>query len=72
VTPIFLHAGLIHLATNLLMQARLGLFIEAQWGTRVFTVMYLVTGTFASLCSAVFKPEQIAVGASGSLMGVMG
>lgn len=71
-TPIFLHAGVIHLGTNLLMQARLGLFIEAQWGTPVFTALYLATGIFASLCSAVFKPEQIAVGASGSLMGVMG
>lgn len=72
VTPIFLHAGLVHLATNLLMQLRVGLFVETLWGTRVYTAIYLASGVFASVYSCAFKPEQISVGASGSLMGVMG
>lgn len=36
VTPIFLHAGVIHLASNLVMQLRLGLYLEVEWGSLAF------------------------------------
>lgn len=65
VTPIMLHAGLIHLATNLLMQLRLGLFLEIQWGTKTWLPIYFGSGIFASLWSMVLKADSIGVGASG-------
>ena len=36
VTPIFLHAGVIHIASNLVMQLRLGLYLEIEWGSLAF------------------------------------
>lgn len=72
VTPIFLHAGFIHLVTNLLMQLRVGVYVEQIFGWRRFTVLYLASGIYASVMSAALKPDQISVGASGALMGVMG
>lgn len=71
-TPMFLHAGIIHLVTNLLMQLRLGLYVEQMWGTPAFTAIYVSSGVFSAVYSAVLKPDQISVGASGSLMGIMG
>lgn len=72
VMPIFLHAGLIHLATNLAMQLRMGLFLEVSWGTARFLQIYFGSGILASAFSAVTIPDKIGVGASGALMGVMG
>jgi hypothetical protein len=71
-TPIFLHAGLVHLLTNVLMQLRLGLYLEVMWGMKAWLLIYFGSGVFASAWSAVLKPETIGVGASGALMGIMG
>jgi membrane associated rhomboid family serine protease len=71
-TPVFLHAGFLHLAANLLMQLRVGLYVEQLWGTAAFTGIYLATGVYATAASAVLRPAQISVGASGALMGVLG
>lgn len=62
-TPIFLHAGLIHLAMNVLMQLRLGLYMELTWGPVVWGALYWGSGIASSLASAVLKPETISVGA---------
>lgn len=72
ITPIFLHAGIIHLATNLAMQLRMGLYLEIAWGTRRWLYIYFGSGILASIWSCVLKPDQLGVGASGALMGVMG
>ena len=72
VAPIMLHAGFIHLLANLVMQLRLGLFLELQWGRPIFLAIYVSAGIFATLGSALFLPASIGVGASGALMGVLG
>ena len=71
-TPIFLHAGVIHLVSNLAMQLRIGLFLEFQWGRARFLTVYILAGIFAEAASAVFLPDALGVGASGALMGIMG
>lgn len=72
VTPIFLHAGFIHLLTNLVMQLRLAIFLEIKWGLKTFLIIYFLAGVFSSCFSAVCIPQSIGVGASGALMGIMG
>ena len=69
---IMLHNGLLHLATNLLMQLRLGVLAEITWGTRRFLPLYVCAGVMGSLFSTVVMPNAIGVGASGALCGVLG
>jgi len=71
-TPIFLHAGILHLATNMFMLLRFGYVLEDRWGTLKFGLVYLLTGINASLWSSVIGPRDVSVGASGALMGIMG
>jgi membrane associated rhomboid family serine protease len=71
-TPILLHGGLLHLLLNMLCQWRFALYIERRWGTLKFAAVYVGAGFGASLLSCLWSPDRIGVGASGSLMGVIG
>ena len=71
-TPILLHAGIIHLVMNMICQWRFALFVERRWGTPRFAAVYLSAGFGATLLSLLWNPNKIAVGASGALMGIMG
>ena len=70
--PIFLHNGLLHVFTNLLMQVRLGIQAEIFWGMRRFVPLYFGAGIMGSLLSTVLLPNAVSVGASGALCGVLG
>ncbi len=70
--PIFLHNGLLHVFTNLLMQVRLGIQAELFWGMRRFLPLYFGAGVMGSLLSTVLLPNAVSVGASGALCGVLG
>lgn len=72
ITPIFLHAGILHLLVNLIAQLRFGLYLERKWGTVLFVLTYLSSGVGGSLMSCLLNPGSISVGASGALMGMMG
>ena len=76
-TAIFLHAGFIHLGFNLFALYVLGPPLERSVGTLRFVVCYLVSG-LASGAGVVgltliglVQPAQL-VGASGSIMGIVG
>ena len=71
-TPIFLHAGILHLAGNAWMLLRFGYVLETRWGWWRFGLVYLLSGLGASLWSAVLGYETVSVGASGAIMGLMG
>jgi len=71
-TPSLLHAGFIHLAMNVTMQLRIGLYLELQWGASKWLCVYFASGVGSALLSSVFLPDQLGVGASGSLMGLLG
>ncbi|KAL6076911.1 Rhomboid-domain-containing protein [Balamuthia mandrillaris] len=69
ITPIFLHVGIGHLAMNLLMQLKVGLSLEAAYGWHRVAPIYMLSGVAGNLVSSIFLPQQVTVGASGSLFG---
>lgn len=43
-TPVLLHAGLLHIGFNLFFQSSLGYQYESQWGTRRIIAIYWASG----------------------------
>ena len=73
-TSMFVHAGLAHLAGNMLFLWIFGDNVEDRVGHGRFIVFYLVCGTAAALAQAGLDPASPVpmVGASGAIAGVMG
>ncbi|KAK6455463.1 uncharacterized protein RJT20DRAFT_135465 [Scheffersomyces xylosifermentans] len=72
ITPIFLHAGFLHIIFNLLLQMTMGASIERHIGTLKYIIIYLSSGIGGFLLGANFTPNGIAsTGASGALFGVV-
>jgi len=72
VTPIILHAGLLHLVSNMFFQLRFGFVLEVRWTTARFAKIYFLTGIGASFLSCIMAPRTVSVGASGALFGIIG
>ncbi len=72
VTPIFLHANILHLGLNMLNLIVLGIFVERIFGHVRFLLIYLVTGVISIIASFYFAPQEISVGASGAIFGLVG
>lgn len=72
IVPIFLHAGLIHLGFNMLLQMTLGRDMEKEIGSLRFFIVYVSAGIFGFVLGGNYAAENIpSVGASGSLFGVL-
>jgi membrane associated rhomboid family serine protease len=72
ITPIFLHAGIIHIGFNMLLQMTLGRDMEKEIGSLRFTLVYFSAGIFGFVLGGNYAAEGItSVGASGSLFGIM-
>lgn len=71
-TAILLHAGIMHIASNLFFQLRMGYVTEARWGSWRWLSIYVLAGLMASLWSTVLGPKSVSVGASGALFGIVG
>jgi membrane associated rhomboid family serine protease len=72
ITPIFLHAGIIHIGFNLLLQVTLGREMEKSIGPIRFALVYLCSGIFGFVLGGNFAASGISsTGASGSLFGVI-
>ena len=71
-TPILLHAGVIHLICNVMVQIDTGAFFEREWGSRNWLIIYLVSAVGSSALSVVAMPDAISVGSSGAVMGLFG
>ena len=74
VTSMFVHAGLVHLAGNLLFLWIFGDNVEDRLGHGRFAVFYVVCGFVAAFTQTALNPDSLIpmVGASGSIAGVMG
>ncbi len=72
VTPIFLHANLLHVGLNMLNLAVLGVFLERLVGHLRYLFIYFVTGILSIIASFYFMPQEISVGASGAIFGLVG
>lgn len=71
-TPIFLHAGVLHLIGNVAVQLETGLFFEREWGTWRWLIIYLTSAIGSSILSVIAMPQAISVGSSGAVMGLFG
>ena len=72
VTPIFLHAGVIHFVLNMLALWFIGYAVEMNHGFMAVMVLFIVPAVGGTLLSALFLPEYISVGASGGIFGLIG
>ena len=69
----FLHAGFIHLALNMLSLYFLGSFAEVTFGRSRFLALYLISGVAGGLAYLYFGSFNApAVGASGAIFGLLG
>jgi len=72
IVPIFLHAGIIHIAFNMLLQLTLGRDMEKEIGSLRFTLVYFSAGIFGFILGGNYAAEGLSsVGASGSLFGIL-
>ncbi|HXM37780.1 MAG TPA: rhomboid family intramembrane serine protease [Gemmatimonadales bacterium] len=73
VTYMFLHAGVLHLAFNMLMLFVFGPSVEARMGGRVFLLYYLLSGIGGAAFSFLltqWMPVALILGASGAILAV--
>ena len=71
-SPIFLHGGFIHVIMNTLFLVMIGIMYEQKWKWKKFAIIFLLSGICANMFSSCVNPNQIAVGASTSLFGILG
>ncbi|KAJ7071108.1 hypothetical protein C8F01DRAFT_1109143 [Mycena amicta] len=72
VTPIFLHAGIIHIALNMLAQLSVSAQVEREMGSAGFLIVYMTAGIFGNVLGANFAlPGRPSVGASGAIFGTL-
>jgi membrane associated rhomboid family serine protease len=72
ITAAFLHYGPIHLALNMLALWWLGAPVEMALGRWRFLLLYLVSGLAGSAGALIASPNDITVGASGAIFGLLG
>jgi rhomboid protease GluP len=74
ITPIFLHAGFIHLLVNSYSLYILGQSVERIFGHAKFLTVYLIAGIMGNIASfSMFhSPGVQGVGASGAIFGLLG
>jgi membrane associated rhomboid family serine protease len=71
-TAAFLHANVIHIASNMFALWVLGGPVEQYLGRARFLALYLVSGLAGSAGALVASPTAVTVGASGAIFGIMG
>lgn len=72
VTAVFLHGGLMHIGLNLWCLFDLGPAVESLFSTPKFIFLYLVTGVAGFVVSLWWNPNQLSIGASGAILGLIG
>lgn len=71
-TPLLLHAGIIHYVVNMLALYFIGGAVERNHGTMNTVWLFLLPGVGGNILSAIFLPHYISVGASGGIFGLIG
>jgi len=70
ITAIFLHGGLLHIGFNMWVLMDIGPMVEEMYGSARYFFFFVVTGAAGYLVSSFFG--HLSVGASGSLLGLVG
>lgn len=71
-TSAFLHANLLHIASNMFVLYIMGTMLEPVIGRARFAIIYFVSLLAGSLGVLVAQPTGFAIGASGAIFGLMG
>jgi len=72
ITPIFLHAGFVHIILNMLAQLLLSAQIEREMGSGGFLITYFAAGIFGNVLGGNFAlVGSPSVGASGAIFGTL-
>src|SRR4051794_128279 len=71
VTYMFMHGGITHIAFNMIALFFFGPRVEAQMGSRRFTILYFLSGICGAIGSFIFAPMAPIIGASAGIFGVM-
>jgi rhomboid protease GluP len=71
VTPLFVHAGLLHIAVNMYSLYAIGPAVERFFGSQRMLVIYLLSGIVGVDFSLGLSPNP-SVGASGAIFGLLG
>ncbi|KAG9459648.1 hypothetical protein H6P81_004156 [Aristolochia fimbriata] len=72
ISCIWLHAGLVHLAANMISLLFIGVRLEREFGFVRIGLLYVFSGFGGSLMSSLKFQPNISVGASGALFGLLG
>ncbi len=72
VTAVFLHGGLLHLASNMFALMIIGQVTERLYGSSAMAVVYALSGIGGAVASEWWKPVAVSVGASGAIFGLYG
>ena len=70
VTAVFLHAGLLHIGFNMWVLMDIGPALEELYGSARFFFIFVFTGACGYLASSLMN--NVSVGASGALLGMIG
>jgi len=73
VTYLFIHGGILHLATNMLGLYLFGTAVEARMGSKPFLLYYFYCGIAAALTAvllSLISQQSPVIGASGAVLGV--
>jgi rhomboid protease GluP len=70
ITAIFLHGGLLHIGFNMWVLMDIGPMVEEMYGSARYFFLFVVTGAAGYVVSSFFG--HLSVGASGSLLGLIG
>jgi rhomboid protease GluP len=71
-TCIFIHAGIFHLISNMVVLFIIGYLLEPLIEWRRFIIVYLVSGLGGSIVSLLWNNLTVAIGASGAIFGLYG
>jgi len=71
ITYQFMHGSMGHIFFNMLTLWMFGSTLENFWGSGRFLVFYIVCGVFAGIAQLIMQGNGVALGASGSIMGLM-
>lgn len=70
-TATFMHAGILHLVSNMFCLYVFGAITEKTYGKTKFMIIYLFSGIVASITSVLIS-DHTSLGASGAVFGVIG
>ncbi|ERI95650.1 peptidase, S54 family [Clostridiales bacterium oral taxon 876 str. F0540] len=71
ITCMFLHGGLLHVALNMYALYSIGPLVERLYGKTKYIVIYFASGILSSIFSYMFS-DNVSVGASGAIFGLLG